>query len=846
MAEENTVTENQIKPAVKTPAAELIKDLFLTYAEETIVSRALAKIQDGLKPVQRAILYDMYEMGLKSNSMPKKCARIVGDVIGRFSPHGDQSAYDALVGLSQPWVKRYPLVAFTGNQGSIDGDPPAAMRYTEAKLSKIGESMLDDIRSDNVPMEPNYDGTTNQPRYLGGLFPNILCNGTQGIATGMASKLAPHYAGDVFKAIKYVLNCIPKQEKPSLDTVIRIIKAPDFPTGGVIVNPAAAVQAYRTGRGSIHVRGICHIETNKGIDSIVFTEIPYGVSKKAIIEDLANKVYNDNGDDFFKKSIADIVDKSEKGKINIVIKLKRNIAPELVLNNLFKYSKLENAFAINSTILVNGKPIENVNLLQIIECYCKHQLQTKVRTVSYNLNNYKHRLEIVNGFLKAESIIDDVIKTIRQSRNHDEVLQNLVSVHEFTENQAKAIDAKRLGSLNQLDSASLENEKNDMESRILFCEKLLTDKSELVKALISDIDDYIARGYFKNDKRRTKIAPDTYGDIADRDLIQEQDIVVFYTHKGTLKAIKADDYSTQGRGGKGSGIKLREDDFVEKVLYMSNKDDIVFITSKGKAYVLPAYKVPVVNKAATGKYLNNFVEFEDNERLMQIITIKHGDSSKQLLFVTKKGFAKRVSIEGLTIRRNGIHIIKIDDDDSVAAAVLIADNEYIMSVTHDGFALKTAVTNIRTMGRAARGNILMKFKSDDYIISAVPVTDKDNVMIVSEKGLCKRCSTDIIKERKNKGGKGVVLYKPDENTGKVAAVLQTDEESTMFVISSNNVVIRIPVKTVRDLGRTAKGVKAIKLEPDDTVVSVAMAPLENNDNDNNDNNNVNDDNKQSE
>ena len=714
------------------------------------------------------------------------------------------------------------------NVGSIDSDPPAAMRYTEAKLSKLGESMLDGIRSDSVQMEPNYDGTTEQPVFLGGLFPNVLCNGTQGIATGMASKLAPHYAGDVFKAIKYVLGCIPKQEKPNLDTVIGIVRAPDFPTGGVIANPEAAVQAYRTGRGSIRVRGKYHIESGKNADSIIFTEIPYGVSKKMIVEELANKVYNDESDGLFKKTIADITDRSEKGKIKIVIKLKRGVSPDIVVNNLFKHTKFENTFSINATVLIDGRPVENLNLLQIIECYCKHQLKVKARTTKFNLSNHRKRLEVVNGFLKAESIIEDVIKTIRGSANHDEVLSNLMSAHGFTEAQAKAIDAKRLGSLNKLDSSSLEEEKAELEGKITFCENLLNNKAALINDLISDIDAFIARGYFKDDKRLTEIAEyNICNDIDGRDLVQEQDIVVFYTHNSMVKAIKSSDYSTQGRAGKGNGIKLREDDFVEKILYLSNKDDIILITDKGRAYVLPAYKIPIVSKAAVGKYLNNFVAFEEDEKIMRVLTIKHGDTSKQMLFVTKRGYAKRLSLEGLTIRKSGIKVITLDEGDSVAAVSLVSDDEHIMSVTHNGLALRTTVSKVSTMGRTARGSILMRFKTDDdYIVSAFPVSDNDNVIFVSEKGLCKRCSTEIVPERLNRGGKGAVFYKPSEATGAIAAVLKANRDETLFIVSSNNTIIRISVNSIAEYNRAAKGVIAIRLKDGETIKTVAAAPSE--------------------
>ncbi len=948
-------------------AEDIIKSLYLTYAEEVILSRALTKVQDGLKPSQRYTLYAMHEMGLKNSAVPKKCARVVGDVIGKYNPHGDQSAYDALVGLSEAWTKRYPLITFQGNNGSVDGDPPAAMRYTECKLSKIGESMLEGLDKNAVDMIPNFDDSEKEPKYLPGIFPAGLCNGTTGIATAMASSMAPHYAGDIFKAIKYVLNCVVNKEQPKLDNVINIVKAPDFPTGAVIVNPEEARKAYRTGKGTVKIRGKYELKEAGGRTTIVFTEIPYGINKKSLVEDLGAKVYNEDADKVFKDNVADVVDRSEKGRIAICVELKKNGNPDIVLNNIFKQTKMESSFSINNVMLVDGRPVENMNLLQIIELYIKSQLQSKARVVRYDMEQYAKRLELVQGYINANSQIEEVIKTIRASKDRETTIANLVSVFGFSEAQAKGLYARQLGSLNSFDVNALIEEaevlKNkiltckellcnrvalvnafifsinnvmlvdgrpvenmnllqlielyiksqlqskarvvryDMEqyakrlelvqgyinansqieeviktiraskdrettianlvsvfgfseaqakglyarqlgslnsfdvnalieeaevlkNKILTCKELLCNRVALVNAFIQDIDDYIARGYFKGDHRRTEIA-EKCNEVEDRDLIEDENLVVFYTHNGMVKAIRSRDYGQQGRGGKGNGVKLREDDFVEEVLYMSNKDDIIVITDKGKAYAIPAFHIPIVSKAAMGKYLNNYVTFEDEEKVVKVFSLEHNDTTHQLLMVTKKGLAKRISLENMNIRKNGLKVINFAEGDGLASVILTTGEGNVVTVTRNGFAMRTAMENISVCSRTARGNIAMRFKSDDdYIISAVSVADEDILLVISDKGLCKRCNVSDIPARENRGGKGVMLYKPTDKSGHALSVVKVEENETLFVVTTNDMIIRMPVKDFSIQSRNGHGTKAINLADGAEIASITLAPSE--------------------
>lgn len=798
----------------------LVKDLFLNYSQEVLLSRALTKSQDGLKPVQRYTLYALNEMGLKASAKTRKSAKVVGHVIGSYSPHGDTSAYEALVGLSQPWKKRYPLVFLQGNQGNIDGDGPAAMRYTECKLTKIGESMLDNINKDTVRMLPNYDNTTVVPEVLTGLFPQGICNGTEGVAVGTASSMLPHYASDVFKAIKYVLNSVAEGNQPDINEVISIIKAPDFPTGGIITNPGEVRRAYREGRGRVVVRARHKIEDLKGNQQqIVFTEIPYGITKSNIVSKIADKVYGDNPDKVLHDSIADISDESAKGEIRIVVKLKRNVNANLVLNNLFIKTPLQKSCSINNTVIIKGRPEENVNLLQLIQAYCLHQMQVKAKATKFDLNAYAKRLEIVTGFIKLNDIVDEVIKTIRESESHEAVIANLVKTHGFTEPQAKAIDARRLGSLNKMDLEALNTEVQELNCKITACKYILANRSNLVKALIGDIDAYIARGYFKNDTRRTDIE-ETSEDIDDRDLVKEEDIVLFYTHNGTVKALKSSDYNSQARNGVGSCIQLREDDFVEKVLNMSNKDNLLVISSKGKAYLVPAFKIPIVSKAAAGKYLNNYVEFEENETVMKVLAIKHEDTSHNLLFCSRKGYAKQLELKGLTIRRNGIKVVRIEDDDELVSVVLVEPDTQVMFTTHDGFAYRTSTDNIPVQSRTGRGSTGMRFKSeDDYVVSVTNVKEDDTVLVVSESGVGKRMAANTVRES-SRGSKGIQINKKNP----VCAVLTVAEDEDIIIVTSDNMVIRTPAASVSEQSRTSQGVKLVKLNEGAKIATVTAAP----------------------
>lgn len=714
------------------------------------------------------------------------------------------------------------------NYGSADGDGPAAMRYTECRLSKIGESMLEGIDRNAVDMQPNYDNTTKEPKALSGLFPSYICNGLTGVSTGFATTSAPHYAGDVFKAIKYVLNSLKQNEKPSAAKVIDIIKAPDFPTGGIIINPQDVREGYLKGKGRVMIRGRYEIEDGKkGQQSIILTEFPYNIKRSDVVQTIGKLAFEEPYDQVMHDNVQDVIDESGKGNIRVVIKLKKNANADLVINKLYANTGFQSSFTFNNTVLVNGRPIENVPLLKLVEAYCGFQMNVKARTTKFDMDAFDKRLEIVNGFIKANEDIDAIIKCIRASENHDAVIQNLMNEFEFTESQARAIDARRLGSLNQLDADKLLKEADELKAKIAKCKSILSSKEVHISSLIEDIDAYIARGYFKGDERRTSIE-EACNTVENRDLIAEEQVVMAATHNGMWKVMKADDYNAQKRGGKGVTMKLREDDFVEKLLFMSNMDDILVVTNKGRMYVVPAYRIPIVSRTAMGKYFTNYIDLQEDEHIVNVLSVKHGDASKDLMFVSKKGFAKRLKIEGLTVRKNGINVCKVDEGDEIVSVFLVDDDDNIICATHDGFAVNTSAKNVSVQGRQSRGSHLIRFKSeDDYVVSAIAVNDEASLLTISESGFGNRTPISEIRETVNRGGKGVRIYKESSSGSHMAALLNTHDNETLFIVTSDGMVIRTPINMIRESkSRTGKGVKLVKLENGATVQSAVIGPAE--------------------
>lgn len=800
----------------------IVKQKFLEYAEETIVRRALSKHEDGLKPVQRYTLYAMHhDLGLKASGLPKKCAKVVGSVIGNYHAHGDQSAYGALVTLARPWVMRYPLITFQGNCGSQDGDTAAAMRYTECKLSRIGESMLEGIDKNAVDMVPNYDDSELEPKFLPGLFPELLCNGTNGIATGMAAKMAPHYAPDVFKAIKYVLSCWMKQEAANIDEVIRIIKAPDFPTGGILINPEEVRQGYRTGSGRCVLRCKYEIEATKNHDRIVITELPYDVTKTSVIDSIKSLAY-EKDDKVIKENVADIVDESGKNGMRLVIVLKRNGNPDLVMNKLYKHTGLQSSFVFSNTTLFNGRPYENLNLLQLIQMYCNKQCQIKLRTTQFDLNEYNIRLEVLQGLIRADSMIDEVIATIRASESNLNVVPDLMEKFDFTERQAKAIDAKKLGSLNKMNVKKLEEERDILTVKAARCMEIINNQVELVKELIHDIDEYVNNGgYFKHDERRTEIqvCDDKIDDIL---TIPKEDIVVIYSHNQMLKAVKLDEYNMQKRSGKGQNLKLRDNDFVEKVFTLSTHDNILFFTKNGRCYTVPAYTIPIVGKQQVGKYLANYIEIEADDEIESILPVTKEEQDKDLILITRMGLIKRTPFANTVTRFKSARVIDFNEGDSLLTAFMAGDGN-VLAMTAQGKGLKFSIQDLRPItSRTGKGVRLMKLSESDYIISALNVDDDSQVFMQTKLGKGKRVEAKNLNPhgRGTAGQRIMSFNKGDELTD--ATLIKEDE--SIFLITNAGNIIRIPAASVPIIGLSGKGVATVNLPEGYQVISVSAAP----------------------
>lgn len=795
---------------------------FLTYATYVILERAIANAMDGLKPVQRRILYAMLIAGIVSNSKEKKSARVVGDVLGKFHPHGDQSVYEAMVNMAQPWKKRYPLVSLHGNVGSIDGDGAAHMRYTEVRLSKIGESMMNDIRKDTVKFVPNYDDSEVEPQMLPSLFFNALCNGGIGTAVGIASSMAPHYAKDVYAAIDYVITCFLSGQQPVEEKIISIIKAPDFPTGGTIINPREIAQMYHTGKGRAMIRSKYVIEESDKKQLIVFTEIPYNTNKKTLVENIGRIVYNEKTP---LDGVSEVRDESSKGGIRIVIELKKSASVERVLNNLFKRTDLQSSFAINNVMIINGRPVEGISLMKMILTFLTHACGVVQKKSIYILNKCISRLHIIEGLLKIDPIIDDVIAVIREA---EDVIPELMTAFGLTEAQAKAVKARQLGSLNKIDVGSLVAEQATIREEHAYHENVVKDQRCLIIETQKQLKDFMESDKSpmpKDDVRKTDIDGAASDSVDDRELVKEEDIVISYSHNGVIKSVRVDEYNTQNRNGKGVGLKTRQDDFIENILTLSTKDNLLFITNIGRCHVLPAYKIPIVSKIAMGKYVNNFIELDENETICSVLSTKAEETEMDLMFFTRKGLAKRLSLTELSTRLKVTRVLTFRDDDSLVSCILVKQNTQVLAVTKKGMAIRTSIDNIRSMGRTAAGVTLMRLADNDIIVSAINVqSEEDTIFVVSDKGMGKRFAIKTVRMI-NRGGKGVIVYKPTEKTGDVVAAVNVKDEHSIFIVTAGGMITRIPASSITEVkSRASRGVAAIKLNDDDYIVSVSPAP----------------------
>lgn len=789
---------------------------YIDYAMSVIASRALPDVRDGLKPVQRRILYAMIELNNGPDKPHRKCARIVGDTMGKYHPHGDSSIYGALVNLAQEWSTRYPLVDGHGNFGSVDGDGAAAMRYTEARLSKISMEMTADINKDTVDFVPNFDETEKEPSVLPSRFPNLLVNGTTGIAVGMATNIPPHNLRETIDGVlKIIENKIEFDRETEIEEMLDIIKGPDFPTGAMILGRNGINEAYRTGRGKIKVRAVSEIEPmGNGRQRIVVTELPYMVNKAKLIEKIAELVR-----DRKVEGISDLRDESSREGMRVVIELKKDANPNIVLNHLYKHTQLQDTFGVILLALVNNEPMV-LNLKQILELYLKHQEEVITRRSRYELNKAEERAHILQGLLIALDHIDEVIRIIRSSKNVAEAKEKLIESFGLTDIQAQAIVDMRLRALTGLEREKLENEYAELQAKIAELKAILADEKKLLGVIRDEIT--IIRNKYGDD-RRTSIGIDD-DEITIEDLIKKESTVITMTKLGYIKRMTVDNFRSQNRGGKGiKGMSTLDDDYIEDLLMTSTHHYIMFFTNKGKVYRIKAYQIPESSRIARGTAIVNILQLEPGEKITAMIPIKDYKQDSYLFMATKKGIVKKTSIKEYdNIRKTGILSINLREDDELIEVKVTSNENDIFLVTKQGKCIRFSEQDVRPTGRTSMGVIGMTLDSDDEIIGMQLDTQGDSLLIASENGMGKRTSLDEF-NRQYRGGKGVLCYNITDKTGFVIGAKAVNDSHEIMMITSGGIIIRMPVNGISKIGRYTSGVKLmnIDVEKDIKVASIA-------------------------
>ena len=787
---------------------------YIDYAMSVIASRALPDVRDGLKPVQRRVLYSMIELNNGPDKPHRKCARIVGDTMGKYHPHGDSSIYGALVNMAQEWSTRYPLVDGHGNFGSVDGDGAAAMRYTEARLSKISMEMLADIGKDTVDFVPNFDETEKEPVVLPSRYPNLLVNGTTGIAVGMATNIPPHNLREVISAVvRLIDNRIKEDRDTTLEEILEIVKGPDFPTGATILGKAGIEEAYRTGRGKIRVRAVSDIETlPNGKSRIVVTELPYLVNKARLIEKIAELVKEKRVD-----GITDLRDESDRQGMRIVIELRRDVNANVILNQLLKHTQLQDTFGVIMLALVNNEP-KVLNLLEMLNYYLKHQEDVVTRRTKYDLNKARERAHILEGLLKALDNIDEVISIIRASQNVQIAKQELMDRFELTDVQAQAIVDMRLRALTGLEREKLEAEYADLMEKIRKYEAILADRSLLLRVIREEIL-AIAEKY--GDDRKTSIGYDVY-DISTEDLIPRENTVITMTKLGYIKRMTVDNFRSQNRGGRGiKGMQTLEDDYIEELLMTTTHHYLMFFTNTGRVYRLKAYEIPEAGRTARGTAIINLLQLMPGECITAVIPLRKFEDGHYLMMATKNGLVKKTPIkEYANVRKNGLAAITLRDDDELIEVKLTDDKKDIILVTKDGMCIRFKETDVRSTGRTSMGVRGMNIDDGDEVVAMQLNSQGDCLLIVSANGMGKRTSMGEF-TCQNRGGKGVKCYKITEKTGDVIGARAVNEDNEVMLITTEGIIIRIACADISILGRITSGVKLINLTEGVTVASVA-------------------------
>ena len=797
---------------------ETMETSYIDYAMSVIASRALPDVRDGLKPVQRRVLYSMVELNNGPDKPHRKCARIVGDTMGKYHPHGDSSIYGALVNMAQEWNTRYPLVDGHGNFGSEDGDGAAAMRYTEARLSKISMEMVADINKDTVEFTPNFDETEKEPSVLPSRYPNLLVNGTSGIAVGMATNIPPHNLTETINAIvKIIDNKVEENRDTTIEEIMEIIKGPDFPTGATILGRKDIEQAYRTGRGKIKTRAVSEIETmDNGKSRIIVTELPYMVNKAKLVEKIASLVKEKKVD-----GITDLRDESDQEGTRVVIEVRRDANANVILNQLYKHTQLQDSFGVIMLALVDGEP-KVLNLLQMLDEYLKHQKDVVTRRTKFELNKAEERAHIIKGLLIALDNIDEVIKIIRGSRTTADAKKNLIERFGLSDAQSQAIVDMRLRQLTGLAREDLEAEYADLMAKIDYLKSILADENKLLTVIKEEIE--VIRDKF-GDERRTKIGINV-GDLSDEDLIPEEDTVVAMTNLGYIKRMTVDNFKSQNRGGKGiKGMQTIDKDFMKDMFMVSTHDYILFLTNTGRIYKLKCYEIPEAGRTARGMAIVNLLQLQPGEKISAMVQMKEFEEDKYLIMATKKGTIKKTPIMAYTnIRKSGIQAITLREDDELIDVIISDNNDNIMLITKKGQGIKFRETDVRETGRSAMGVRGIELNQDDEVISMQLESQGECVLIVSANGMGKRTPfTDF--KLQNRGGKGVKCYKISDKTGEIVGAKAVNDGNEIMMITNEGIVIRMFVDDISILGRVTLGVKLMNTGDKDDIVVASITKV---------------------
>lgn len=793
-----------------------MKDYYIDYAMSVIASRALPDVRDGLKPVQRRILYSMVELNNGPDKPHRKCARIVGDTMGKYHPHGDLSIYEALVKLAQDFNTRYPLVDGHGNFGSVDGDGAAAMRYTEARLSKISMEMTADLNKDTVDFIPNFDETEKEPTVLPSRYPNLLVNGTSGIAVGMATNIPPHNLREVIGAVvKIIDNKINEDRETTLEEILEIVKGPDFPTGGTIIGKTAIEEAYRTGRAKIRVRAVTNIEPMpNGKNRIVVTELPYMVNKARLIENIADLVRDKR-----VEGITDLRDESDREGMRIAIELRRDVNPNIILNQLYKHTQLQDTFGVIMLALVDNQP-KVLNLYEMLKYYLMHQEDVVTRRTKYDLNKAEERAHILEGLIIALDNIDRVISIIRGSSTVQAAKESLMKEFNLTDAQSQAIVDMRLRSLTGLERSKIEAELADLQKKIEEYRAILADKNKLLTVIKTEIS-LISDKY--GDERRTSIGYDEY-DLSMEDLIPDEACVIARTNMGYVKRMTPDNFKSQHRGGKGiKGMQTLEEDYIKDLFMTTSHHVLTFFTNTGRAYKLKAYEIPEAGRTSRGTAIINLLQLAPGETITAVVPVKVEDISDNdyLFMATKNGIVKKTPCkEFANIRKNGIQAMTLRDDDELIEVKLTDDTTEVMMVTKLGMCIRFKATDVRPTGRSAMGVIGMNLMDTDEVVGVQLNTQGDTMLIVSENGMGKK--TDISEYAvQHRGGKGVKCYKITEKTGNVIGAKAVDDTREVMLITTEGIIIRLACRDISTLGRITSGVKLINLDDNVKVATVS-------------------------